>query len=138
MLARAVRMIRPEWPHQWVMEVLAHSDVAPRPFRQVAVAFIAVAADPDTKYPQRLHEGGDWWKAATVAMREEPTTPTPTPMRARACPEHPDQRLTRCPHCTTTQPLTAEGKTRLIAQWRQDHPDQDLPAFMARWEKEQA
>ena len=104
MIATAVRVLRPEWPMQWVMEVLAHNDIRNRPMRQVVVAFMAVAADPDTKYPQRLHEGGDWWKAAAVAMREEPSTPTPDPIRSRPCPEHPDQRMTRCAHCRPATP----------------------------------
>ncbi|MFL0459106.1 hypothetical protein ACH0CA_01310 [Kytococcus sedentarius] len=135
-LTHAVRALRPEWRADWVMEALAHPDIRFRPFRQMVVAFMAVAADPESKSPRRIHESGDWWKAAAVAMREEPPTPTPDPIRSRPCPEHPDQRMTRCTKCNTGQPLTPEGKARIVAQWRQAHPDQDLPGFMARWEKE--
>ena len=49
MIAIAVRVLRPEWPMQWVMEVLAHGDIRHRPMRQVVIAFMAVAADPDTR-----------------------------------------------------------------------------------------
>lgn len=64
-IADAIQVLRPDWGRLGVMSVLGEQRIrAQRQYRDVVVAFVAVATDPDSKTPARLLEHGPWWEAA--------------------------------------------------------------------------
>ena len=103
-IAGAVNVLRPEWPVASLITVLSDPELARRSATQVMVAMSVVACDRESRTPARVKEAGPWWKGAFAATGEEPPTPTPDPIRSRPCPEHPDQRMTRCEHCRPATP----------------------------------
>lgn len=64
-LAAAVNVLRPDWPTASLTTYLAAH--IHRPLRDVAVALVWVASDPDTKTPKRMDEAGPWWGAARTS-----------------------------------------------------------------------
>lgn len=59
-LANAVTALRPDWPTSSVRSFLA-KNLADRAYRDVAVALVWCATDPDTLTPARVLGAGPWW-----------------------------------------------------------------------------
>jgi hypothetical protein len=64
-LAAAVAILRPDWNPR-SLQTLLERDHALRPLRDLAVALVWIATDPDTKTPARLSEHGPWWVATSA------------------------------------------------------------------------
>ena len=71
-IAAAMNALRPAWNARSLITFLRKHEA--RPFRDLAVAAIAVAVDPRTETPKLLDGFGPWWKAA----QEASGTPTAT------------------------------------------------------------
>jgi hypothetical protein len=105
-LAAAVNVLRPEWPTSSLTTYLAlHGH---RPLRDVAVALVWVATDPDTKTPKRMDEAGPWWSASRTSD---------APQRDNDCPRHRHSRLRLDP---------VSGRTVCGGCWADDN-DAPLP-----------
>lgn len=105
-LAAAINVLRPDWPVRQIVNLLAKH--RQRPFADVAIALTAIAVDPATRTPARLHEDGPWWKAAHTARAGSSEPPTWTPARTRnECPHHPGQTIRRCSGCAADQKAQA-------------------------------
>jgi hypothetical protein len=62
-IAAAVNALRPDWNPVGLMSILADERIrVARTYRDVAVAFTALAADPDSRKPTRILEHGPWWE----------------------------------------------------------------------------
>lgn len=64
-IADAIQVLRVDWPRLGVMTVLSDERIrTKRQYRDVLVAFVVLASDPETQKPTRLFEHGPWWEAA--------------------------------------------------------------------------
>lgn len=62
-IAAAMNAHRPDWPVRSLVTFLSRHHAA-RPYRDLAIAAVAVATDPRTTTPNLLNEHGGWWVAA--------------------------------------------------------------------------
>lgn len=96
-VAEVLNIVRPDWPTRSLVTLLQR-DHANRPYRDLLIAAVAVAADERTATPARLTEHGPWWVAAYQAGRQG--TPTVGPGREPRCEvaghEHELARACRC------------------------------------------
>lgn len=76
-IAAAVSIIRPKWYQSSLTTLLAK--LRHRPARQVALALVYLAYDPDVESPGLLLHDGPWWSVASIA---EPTYVPPTQAEA--------------------------------------------------------
>jgi len=64
-IAAAMHALRPAWNIRSLVTFLNKHEA--RPFRDLAVAAVAVAVDERTQTPNALNNFGPWWKAAQEA-----------------------------------------------------------------------
>ena len=74
-IATAISMLRPDWLRTSLLTLLAKHQH--RSARDVMLALVWVAYDPETKTPGRIDAEGPWWAAARTAGM--PDAPQPTP-----------------------------------------------------------
>lgn len=73
-IAGAVNALRPDWGAHGVLTILADDRLRHRAYGDVAKAFVALALDPASRKPTRIHEDGPWWIAARPDAREVNTS----------------------------------------------------------------
>lgn len=66
-IAAAVNLLRPDWRTALIMAVLGDDKCINRPYADLAIAMTAVAVDPASKKPGRIHEPGPWWNSALAS-----------------------------------------------------------------------
>lgn len=66
-IAAVVNLVRPEWRTGLIMTVLGDERIINRTYADVMVAFVAMAVDPTSKKPGRIHEPGRWWLTVSAA-----------------------------------------------------------------------
>ena len=64
-IAGAVNQLRPDWGVNGVMTVLADERLRHRAYADTAKVFVALALDPKSRKPTRIHEDGPWWHSAS-------------------------------------------------------------------------
>lgn len=74
-IATAISMLRPDWLRTSLLTLLAKHQH--RSARDVMLALVWVAYDPETKTPGRIDAEGPWWGASRTAGM--PDAPRPTP-----------------------------------------------------------
>lgn len=99
-IALAVNRLRPDWPVA-SLETFIAERLGSRPRRDVLVALMWVAAEPETTTPARVLEAGPWWRAAA-------TDDTPAPRRETYDPGE------NCSVCSLT-------RDRCRRTWTGDH-----------------
>ena len=72
-IAEAVSAIRPKWLKTSLLTLLA--DFQAKSARDVMLALVWVAYDPETKTPGRIREQGDWWNISRAASTTTPPAP---------------------------------------------------------------
>lgn len=83
-LAHAISTMRPDWPATSLVTFIEHRPaLRNRGYRDLAVAFAWIAADPATAKPTRILEHGPWWTAA--AGGEASSAPQPPSRDDRPC-----------------------------------------------------
>lgn len=108
-IAAAVNVLRPAWNPKSVATILmTHHEH--RPARQVCLALVWVALDPETKTPARVNEQGPWWDTFDPIKPQD--RPRPIDMR---CAEHPTETAAGCPICIP--------KTVTARPWREVFAD---------------
>lgn len=65
-IAAAVNIIKPEWRVGLIMAVLGDERIRSRSYADVLIAMTALAVDPTSQRPGRIHEPGPWWRAAAA------------------------------------------------------------------------
>lgn len=116
-IASAMTMIRPDWLRVSLLTLLAKHQH--RPARDVMLALVWVAYDPDTQAPGRINADGPWWQAGRLAATE--TDARPAYLTAARCGRHGDTEP--CLHCQredrgpvadldTIRRLRAEARTQ--------------------------
>jgi hypothetical protein len=119
-IAQAVHDLRPEWPTQSVLTLIANSDdLRSRAYRDLAVALAWVACDSESLTPGRVRESGPWW-AHTNAQRATVSAVT------TRCPEHPARAAWNCPECAEGLVPPPEGfkaGLKLKRRPRAAHPE---------------
>lgn len=122
-VARAVHELRPEWSRSGIESVI-RTRLIHRTYSEVAIAFVAVATDQETKTPGRVCEPGPWWK--TSMLGELGSVPAVGPGNRTRCdkPGHEyepadncracaaDRKATQRPHTPRTQPNTRPPQPR--------------------------
>jgi len=78
-IAQAMNAVRPDWRVTSLVTFLTRHH-AGRPYRDLAIAAVAVATDTRTQTPELLNQHGPWWVAAQAAFAHVD-----------------DHRFTRCP-----------------------------------------
>lgn len=96
-LAAAVSQVRPDWPAQSVFAMLARPDLRDRSARDVAIALMWIAHDPDSRTPARVIEAGPWWMQVTATDRSQSGHQPPT--RDQECATHPGGWADHCAGC---------------------------------------
>lgn len=115
-IAKAVHILRPDWPAKQILDLIGEhyrDNVA----RDIAVALMVVASDPESRSPSRLLESGEWWR---IALYQEPdptraakTRPGSAPRQPKLheahtqCPDHPGEYAANCRSCAADK--LAEG-----------------------------
>lgn len=123
-IAAAVAIIRPDWKEASMVTLLAKH--RHRPARQVALALVAMAYDPDVQTPGLLNsEGGAAFFA--VAAPLEPTYVAPA-LTERLCPSHGDRQP--CRGCAADRKAAATEAELEPAPERM--PGESLIAWAAR------
>lgn len=94
-LAAALNQLRPDWGASGLMTVIGDQRLVHRPMVDVAVAFVALALDPQTRKPTRIFETGPWWLLAAPRANEHNTSAHIRRPAADDCdvchqPRHPD------------------------------------------------
>lgn len=89
-IAHAVAIIRPQWQADSMFKMLANH--RHRPARQVALALVYLAYDPDVKSPGLLNHDGPHWSVGQLGD----ATYTPPALAEVACPTHGDRQPCRC------------------------------------------
>lgn len=71
-IAAVVNLIRPTWRIGLIMSVLEDARMIHRTYADAMVAMVAMAVDPMSKKPGRIHEPGRWWLTVTAQAPEKP------------------------------------------------------------------
>lgn len=110
-IAKAINILRPEWPIPSLTTYLARNHQN-RPYADLAIALTSVAADPKSKTPKRVEEAGPWWQAAQVAFAGE-TVPTVGPGKEPRCTVHGHEHAAArtCTACRTEHLTTGTWPT---------------------------
>jgi len=125
-IAAAMNAIRPDWKVSSLRTFLTTHHGA-RPYRDLAIAAIAIATDSKTTTPMLLNQHGPWWAAAQVASGSS------APIHYERCPQpgHTSYSAANCGACEydalddspgradTPSPERLEIYTRGAAQVRQ-------------------
>lgn len=121
-IAQAVAYIRPDWQTAPLSSLLASLPAARRdmPARDVMLALVWLAYDPDTKSPGRLTTDGPWWHVADTAAK---TQPAPTTVLPRICQVHGRHYLGECRYCRDGQAVEPRGTPPPAALWAQMQAD---------------
>lgn len=124
-IASAVSIIRPAWLQSSLTKMLFK--LQHRPARQVALALVYLAYDPEVESPGLLLKDGPWWSVASLT---EPTY-TPPAGNEPVCPIHGDRQP--CRGCR------ADELAGVTTQRTQQPADQDtVRAIRAQIREEQA
>lgn len=109
-IAAAMNALRPDWNPRSLTTFLTEHHSA-RPYRDLAIAAVAVATDPKTKTPRLLNEHGPWWAAAQTVQGATGLEP----IRFERCPieGHTSYRLDNCGACKADR---VEATTALAHQ----------------------
>ncbi len=91
-IASAMTMVRPDWLRSSMLTILGRHQH--RPARDVHLALVWVAHDPDTRTPARIDTEGPWWAITRTAGVAEATVQPPDRL---ACPIHGQPEP--CPQC---------------------------------------
>lgn len=83
-IASAITMLRGDWSQGLIMAVLGDERCIHRSYADLAIAMTAVAVDPQSKKPGRIHEPGPWW-GATLAVQPPPKVRAPLPDDCDIC-----------------------------------------------------
>ena len=72
LIATAVSIIRPDWLRTSLVTMLGNlpAHLRDRPAKDVHMALLWLAYDPQQETPRLLREAGPWWRAATQAHAE--------------------------------------------------------------------
>lgn len=129
-IASAVSMIRPRWLQSSLVTILGKlpDHLKARPARDVHLALLWLAYDPQQDTPRLLREDGPWWNlAALTGPGTQQTVATVTPLTC----EH-GNRPSRCDQCSQRRgvPPSPEHKAAIRAalaeaqdrNTRKDHP----------------
>jgi hypothetical protein len=85
-IADAIHALRPDWSHASLMAVLGDQRLRMRRIpRDAAVAFVALAMDPDTKKPTRIFDDGPWWACVAPLRSSGPVYRKPEPDDCHHC-----------------------------------------------------
>ena len=108
-IATAVSIIRPDWLRTSLVTTLGRlpEHYRIRPARDVHLALLWLAYDPDTKTPGRLGQEGPWWGVGSLAGPG--TTRTTEPGIVTYCP-HGEPGM-RCTECYPRRPRSGTGPT---------------------------
>lgn len=87
-LVALLHQLRHDWDTPGIRVAVQRAQTLGSP-ADVATAACRVAANTAAKTPGLIPEPGAHWQGTTVAQRTAPVM----------CPDHPDQRLTRCAPC---------------------------------------
>lgn len=104
-IAAAMNALRPDWPVRSLVTFLSRHHAA-RPYRDLAIAAVAVATDTRTTSPNLLNEHGGWWTAAQAVTGTNGGGAVLRPTDPR-CGEHPWSSRTNCAACRS-EALEAE------------------------------
>ena len=111
-IAAAVTLIRPDWLRTSLVTLLGKHQQ--RPARDVMLALVWIAFDPDTKGPGRIDADGPWWLTARLAATE---TERPPYLAVARCPQHGQalpclacQRPTQIADLATIRRIRAEAR----------------------------
>ena len=96
-IAEIVGILRPDWPVKSTVGLIGNN-LATRPFRDVLLAFVHIATDPESTSPGRILNPGPWWEIGRPATK--PATKT-THVPEHPCPDHPQHRSWACPECAS-------------------------------------
>lgn len=72
-LVAVIRDVRPDWSAPAIRAALLDPAVRVHAYPDVIAAAVALARDPESKYPGRLGHRGPWWPSVSAR------TPTPPP-----------------------------------------------------------
>ncbi len=112
-IASAITVIRPDWLRTSLLTILSRHQH--RPARDVHLALVWVAYDPDTRTPARIDSDGPWWQTARLAG----VTTAQTPPDRLACPMHHEpEPCNACPpkaHPETAARRLAEARAAVRA-----------------------
>lgn len=114
-IASAVSMIRPRWLQSSLVTLLGKlpDHLKARPARDVHLALLWLAYDPQQETPRLLREDGPWWNlAALTGPGTQQTVATVTPLTC----EH-GNRPSRCDQCSQRRgvPPSPEQKAAIRA-----------------------
>lgn len=109
-IAAAMHQVRPDWRADSLVTFLAKHH-AHRPYRDLAIAAIAVATDERTRTPQLLNEHGAWWVAAQAG------TSSTAELRFKRCEQigHTSFPAHNCSACRS-EALEATEQERVLTQ----------------------
>lgn len=122
-IAAAMNAVRPDWRTSSLVTFLTRHH-ANRPYRDLAVAAMAVATDERTQTPQLLNQHGPWWVAAQTAAGQV------TDHRFARCPE-PGHSSYPAHNCGACKADAAESAGEAIRE--QATPDPEQLERNARW-----
>ena len=108
-IAAAVSRIRPDWFETSLNSLLWDGLPSHRrdlPARDVMLALVWLAYDPDTDKPGRLKLDGPWWHLAETAAK---TAPAPVHVITQWCDRHGRPYLHECRYCRDVQPPSTRG-----------------------------
>ena len=107
-IAKAVSFIRPDWQETSLYSLLSDLPAArrDRPARDVMLALVWLAYDPNTDKPGRLKLDGPWWHIADTAARTEAA---PNPTAVAWCQTHGRPYLGQCRYCRDGQAVEPAG-----------------------------
>lgn len=91
-IATAISMLRPDWLRTSLLTLLAKHQH--RSARDVMLALVWVAYDPETKTPGRIDKDGPWWYVGRLAGAESATALpyyNRAPIQREANPATPDR-----------------------------------------------
>lgn len=74
-IATAICIIRPDWLQSSIVTMLGNHQH--RPARDVMLALVWCAYDPETKAPGRINADGPWWQTTRLAGTTTANVPPP-------------------------------------------------------------
>lgn len=110
-VAKCIHIMRPDWPVKQILDLIGEH-YRDNLMRDICIALVVVAYDPESRSPSRVLESGVWWR---IALYREPDMARVVRRMPKLhegttqCPDHPGEWRDGC-RCCAADKLAGDNR----------------------------